>query len=214
MELRTYGTRNVFLAQPGRYHEQLAATAMTPQQAEEFATVVNRAIRDTDFDPIDLAQLASGWTWPEPMSTAPLGIEDSEFLVEVARMLHRLWQEVGEQWSGVWAYDIADPLGGWLSRNGINHETADGVARAEQQARAWIAEGIEDSEFLVEVARMLHRLWQEVGEQWSGVWAYDIADPLGGWLSRNGINHETADGVARAEQQARAWIAEGMGAAR
>ncbi|HDX0947953.1 TPA: hypothetical protein RNT26_000596 [Stenotrophomonas maltophilia] len=39
-------------------------------------------------------------------------------------------------------------------------------------------------------------------------------DPLGGWLSRNGINHETADGVARAEQQARAWIAEGMGAAR
>ncbi|WP_336340889.1 hypothetical protein [Stenotrophomonas muris] len=142
MELRTYGTRNVFLAQPGRYHEQLAATAMTPQQAEEFATVVNRAIRDTDFDPIDLAQLASGWTWPEPMSTAPLGIEDSQFLVEVARMLHRLWQEVGEQWSGVWAYDIADPLGGWLSRNGINHETADGVARAEQQARAWIAEGM------------------------------------------------------------------------
>lgn len=61
---------------------------------------------------------------------------------------------------------------------------------------------------------MLHRLWQEVGEQWSGVWAYDIADPLGGWLSRNGIDHETADGVARAEQQARAWIAEGMGAAR
>lgn len=107
-----------------------------------IATVVNRAIRDTDFDPIDLAQLASGWTWPEPMSTAPLGIEDSEFLVEVARMLHRLWQEVGEQWSGVWAYDIADPLGGWLSRNGINHETADGVARAEQQARAWIAEGM------------------------------------------------------------------------
>ncbi|HID8170271.1 TPA: hypothetical protein ACXIGC_000637 [Stenotrophomonas maltophilia] len=48
MELRTYGTRNVFLAQPGRYHEQLAATAMTPQQAEEFATVVNRAIRDKD----------------------------------------------------------------------------------------------------------------------------------------------------------------------
>lgn len=42
MELRTYGTRNVFLAQPGRYHEQLAATAMTPQQAEEFATVVSR----------------------------------------------------------------------------------------------------------------------------------------------------------------------------
>lgn len=37
MELRTYGTRNVFLAQPGRYHEQLAATAMTPQQAEEWA---------------------------------------------------------------------------------------------------------------------------------------------------------------------------------
>ncbi|MDZ7475719.1 hypothetical protein U5F73_12015 [Stenotrophomonas pavanii] len=112
------------------------------RESEEFATVVNRAIRDTDFDPIDLAQLASGWTWPEPMSTAPLGIEDSEFLVEVARMLHRLWQEVGEQWSGVWAYDIADPLGGWLSRNGINHETTDGVARAEQQARAWIAEGM------------------------------------------------------------------------
>ncbi|EMO7934116.1 hypothetical protein WDS10_006416 [Pseudomonas aeruginosa] len=70
MELRTYGTRNVFLAQPGRYHEQLAATAMTPQQAEEFATVVNRAIRDTDFDPIDLAQLASGWTWPSASTSS------------------------------------------------------------------------------------------------------------------------------------------------
>ena len=76
MELRTYGTRNVFLAQPGRYHEQLAATAMTPQQAEEFATVVNRAIRDTDFDPIDLALLAAGWQ----LADVPVTIEVGEFL--------------------------------------------------------------------------------------------------------------------------------------
>lgn len=133
MELRTYGTRNVFLAQPGRCHEQLAATAMTPQQAEEFATVVNRAIRDTDFDPIDLALLAAGWQ----LADVPVTIEVGEFLTNVARMLHKLFEELcsPDGYPGVFGYEIAEPLGAWLAERPKNRcELAD----AERQAREMI----------------------------------------------------------------------------
>ncbi|WP_445392395.1 hypothetical protein ACUDTL_16925 [Stenotrophomonas pavanii] len=136
MELRTYGTRNVFLAQPGAYHEELAATAMTPQQAEDFATAVNRAITGTDFDPIDLALLGAGWH----SANEPLTIDNGSYLHEVARMLHRLYVELCEPdgFPGVFGYEIAEPLGKWLAE----HDEPP-MADAERTAREWITAELE-----------------------------------------------------------------------
>jgi len=135
-ELRTYGTRNVFLHRDGHYHEELAATAMTPQQAERFAEDVNRAIKGTDFDPIDLALLGAGWH----SASVPVTIEVGEFLTDVARMLHRLFDELckPDGFPGVFGYEIAEPLGARLA-----DEADPELATAEAIAREWITAELE-----------------------------------------------------------------------
>ncbi len=136
MELRTYGTRNVFAALGDEYHEALVATALTPMQAEQFAAEVNKAIKGTDFDPIDLALLGAGWQ----SADVPLTIEAGSYLHDVARMLHRVYTELCEPdgYPGVFGYEISEPLGKWLAEN----EEPE-LREAEATVREWITTELE-----------------------------------------------------------------------
>ena len=90
--------------------------------------------QELDFDPVDLAQLAAGWG-------PNLSITESEYLTDVARMLHRLWKEQADagDWDGVWAYEVADPLGTKLRRSDLNSDTDPLLRSAEAIARRLIA---------------------------------------------------------------------------
>ena len=109
---------------------------MTPQQAEDFAAAVNRAITGTDFDPIDLALLGAGWQ----SANEPLTIYNGGYLHEVARMLHRLFVELCESdgFPGVFGHEIAEPLGKRLAE-----EKEPPLGTAERIAREWITAELE-----------------------------------------------------------------------
>jgi hypothetical protein len=91
------------------------------------------------FDPIDLVQITLGLANAdqERDGCIGLGVEDSQVLVEWAQMLHRLWLELDQdEWSAVWAYEVAEPLGyklGRMQEDGYDLEAltehAEGIAR-------------------------------------------------------------------------------------
>jgi hypothetical protein len=73
-------------------------------------------MKELDFDPVDLAMLACGFAQgAAPHDCSRLSITRAEMLIDVARMLHTRWLQMdSNEWSGVWAYDVAEPLGVWI----------------------------------------------------------------------------------------------------
>lgn len=98
-----------------------------------------------DYDPIDLAMLVNGWTQGAARfgRETALSIARVEELEDTARMLGRLYEEVRDEWPGVWAYEVAEPLGMWIGRafgkDGVMPLPAD----VETAARDIVAEAME-----------------------------------------------------------------------
>lgn len=88
------------------------------------------------FDPTDLAMLGAGWV----SAGYSLTLEDADLLHSVALMLHRLYEELIDKdgYPGVWAYEVAEPLGKRLAQE---HEAT--LANAEAIAREWITAELE-----------------------------------------------------------------------
>ena len=71
-----------------------------------------RELRADAFDPIDLAVLGERFG----VAGIPVGIETASSLVDVAKLLHRLWLAIPEgEFAGVWAYEVTEPLGDELA---------------------------------------------------------------------------------------------------
>ena len=104
--------------------------------AKRVARIVLRA-DGSNYDPTDLAALAAGWA--SGLENGPgvsLSLEDSVFLCDVARLLHKLWQEIPSgEWPGVWAYEVAEPTGKALGQMLVHSMEA-----AEEIARSFIDE--------------------------------------------------------------------------
>lgn len=64
----------------------------------------------TPFDPVDLAALSAGYVLA-PRIAVPFTLDAAELLTACARMLSRLWMESDAALPGVWAYEVAEPLG-------------------------------------------------------------------------------------------------------
>lgn len=80
----------------------------------------------SDFDPVDLVQLVSSAA--KHASDLKFSIPEAEQSVEYSRVLDRLWREIDlDQWSAVFAYDVASPtggdIGGHYAENGQLPET-------------------------------------------------------------------------------------------
>lgn len=74
---------------------------------------------ELDFDPIDLAMLGAGWAQGADMAAKrgdALTIEHADLLLRVAKDLTELYRDEvdGATWTGVWAYEVAEPLGFWI----------------------------------------------------------------------------------------------------
>ncbi len=99
---------------------------------------------NTDFDPIDLVALTTGLCQQSETLGKRLDvcIEDAETLIQLARMLDRLYDEVGDDWPGVFAYEVSEPLGQRLAHLRVDGERIATVFdQAEAIARELIAEG-------------------------------------------------------------------------
>lgn len=91
------------------------------------------------FDPADLIQLCVGYS-----AKAAISLEQTDFLVSVARLLDRLWRELvpDGDYPGVFAYEVSDPLGERLALLGDSATLSD----AETIARTLILDGLSAAE--------------------------------------------------------------------
>lgn len=69
-----------------------------------------------DFDPLDLVLLTAGFA--ESLDNAnSTSLEHAENLHRVAVKLNDIFNGIDHtEWAGVWAYDVAEPLGAWLAQ--------------------------------------------------------------------------------------------------
>lgn len=96
----------------------------------------------SDYDPVDLAMLACGWVQgaAETGRTAALSIERAMILEDAARMLANLYEEVSDEWDGVWAFDVAEPLGVWIGRFFGKNGDMPVLSEIEMAARGIVAD--------------------------------------------------------------------------
>lgn len=93
------------------------------------------------FDPIDIAMLGAGWETGS--QSEALSVERAQALVDVAELLHRLWLELDEDsWTGVWAYEVAEPLGVRIGEHFAAHGAMPEPVDVERWARELIAEAV------------------------------------------------------------------------
>lgn len=98
----------------------------------------------TEYDPVDLVFLANGWTQgaAEYDSSHLMTIARAMDLEDVARMLARLYVEVEGEWAGLWAYDVAEPLGVWIGRASGKDGTMPHPDEIEAAARDIVAKAM------------------------------------------------------------------------
>ena len=91
-----------------------------------------------DYDPTDLAFLVFGWTRVviERDAGIDLTLSIAEDLEDAARMLHVLFEEVRADWDGVWAYEVAEPLGVWIGKYFADYGDMPHPALVEEAARS------------------------------------------------------------------------------
>lgn len=99
----------------------------------------------SEYNPIDLAFLVSGWTQgaAETGRAAALSVERAMMLEDVARMLARLYEEVQDEWTGIWEYEVVEPLGIWIGRAFAWDGDMPLFSVIEAEARGIIAEALE-----------------------------------------------------------------------
>ena len=74
----------------------------------------------SEFDPVDLVQLVSSAA--KHASDLKFSIIESDQFVDYARVLSGLWREIDlDQWSTVFAYEVADPTGADIGRHYARH---------------------------------------------------------------------------------------------
>lgn len=98
----------------------------------------------TDYDPVDLAMLACGWTQGAAKYNSGhlMTIARAMDLVDVAKMLDRLYAEAGGEWPGVWAYEVAEPLGIWIGRAFGRDDDMPSLVEIEAAARDIVAKAM------------------------------------------------------------------------
>lgn len=91
------------------------------------------------FDPADLIQLCVGYS-----AKAAISLEQTDFLVSVARLLDRLWRELvpDNDYPGMFAYEVSEPLGERLALLGDSATLSD----AETIARTLMLDGLGETE--------------------------------------------------------------------
>jgi len=94
-----------------------------------------------DYDPADFALLVCGWTQgaAETGRATALSVERVMVLEDAARMLSCLYVELQDEWPGVWAYDVAEPLGIWIGRTFGRDDDMPSLVEIEEAARDIIA---------------------------------------------------------------------------
>jgi hypothetical protein len=91
------------------------------------------------FDPIDLALLGVGWARGAGHRDSALSIDRAQELVDTAEMLHRLWMEIdAEEWDGVFAYEVAEPVGVRIGAHFFAFEHMPAATEVEEWAREFI----------------------------------------------------------------------------
>lgn len=90
-----------------------------------------------DYDPADFALLVCGWTQgaAEAGRATALSVERALVLEDTARVLARLYEEIQGEWPGVWAYDVAEPLGIWIGRTFGRDDDMPSLVEIEEAAR-------------------------------------------------------------------------------
>lgn len=98
-----------------------------------------------EYDPTDLAFLVHGWTRAviERDAGIDMTITIAEDLEDAARMLHALYLEVRDDWTGVWAYEVAEPLGVWIGRFFADYGDMPHQALVEETARTIVDNAME-----------------------------------------------------------------------
>lgn len=99
----------------------------------------------TTYDPVDLVLLTCGLLQgaSDHGIRIDISIDKAEALEGIAEMLHRLWLEVdADNWSGVFAYDVAEPLGNRLGALMARGEALDATP-AEAIARELIKDAMQ-----------------------------------------------------------------------
>lgn len=98
----------------------------------------------TDYDPVDLAMLACGWTQgaAETGRATALSVERALVLEDTARVLARLYEEIQGEWPGVWAYEVAEPLGIWIGRAFGRDDDMPSLVEIEAAARDIVAKAM------------------------------------------------------------------------
>lgn len=97
-----------------------------------------------EYDPIDLVFLACGWAQgaAESGRAHALTIGWAVDLEDAARILARLYVEVRDEWDGLWAYDVAEPLGIWIGRTFGKSGDIPRFDEIEAAARSIVAEAL------------------------------------------------------------------------
>lgn len=97
-----------------------------------------------EYDPIDLVFLACGWAQgaAESSRAHELTIGWAVDLEDAARILSRLYVEAGDKWDGLWAYDVAEPLGIWIGRTFGKSGDIPRFDEIEAAARSIVAEAL------------------------------------------------------------------------
>lgn len=101
---------------------------------------------EPDYDPTDLAFLVHGWTRAviERDAGIDMTITIAEDLEDAARVLHALYLEVRDDWSGVWAYEVAEPLGVWVGGFFADYGDMPHQAIVEEAARSIVDNAMEN----------------------------------------------------------------------
>ena len=94
-------------------------------------------------DPLDAAYLAIGAARELDRLGKHRALDVAELdvialAVEAAPILQKLWEEQGEDWAGVWAYDVAEPLGAWIAREYVADESELTHKDVEEAARDFV----------------------------------------------------------------------------
>jgi hypothetical protein len=126
-------------AVPNSFFTTLARVTMSPNAAASITIhFAGQTPAQAPFENLDLAFLSAGWQ----ASGEPLTVEDGMHLIDVARVLTRVYDDLCKphEYPGVFVYEIAEELGKHL---GVNQEYD--LASTERIAREWVIAQMNDT---------------------------------------------------------------------
>lgn len=103
-------------------------------------------------DPMDIAYLSMGalqaldadggkaYDWLNPHASLGQDGMIYEVITKCGPAVKAVWNEVKDEWDGVFLYDVVEPLGMWFINEWVRRETPPSEADAKAQARKWADE--------------------------------------------------------------------------